>query len=117
MEFSANLASQHRSSFGCKYLQRQANREAGSSAFFALHNDAASHHLAETLTDHKAESGPSVLLGGGRIGLGEWLEEPLELRLGHPDPAVFHADYRAILFPARVDHNHSIPCEFRGIAH
>ena len=48
----------------------------------------AAHQPAEVAADRQPQPGPAVLAPGGRLGLGERLEQPPELLLGHPDPGV-----------------------------
>ena len=50
--------------------------------------------------DRQPEPGPAVLAPGGGLGLGERLEQPAELLLGHPDPGVGDGEGQPVARPA-----------------
>src|SRR6478735_5323521 len=53
---------------------RKPDRERRTLAGLALDRDVAPHHLAEAFADREPKTGAAVFAGGGRIGLGEFVE-------------------------------------------
>ena len=53
----------------------QPDRESRATAGRALDGDVAAHHLTKAFTDREPKARAAIFAGGGRIGLGEFLEQ------------------------------------------
>ena len=62
--------------------------ESGSFTELALSLDVTAEHSAKSATDGEAEACASVFACGGFVGLGEWFEEPFNLRRLHSNACV-----------------------------
>jgi hypothetical protein len=101
-------------------LGRQADGEGRPLARYARHPDIAAHQPAQPAADREPEPGPAELPRRRRVGLGEFLEQPAELFLGHADAGVGDGEIDPVLtglFRARNTQPHRAALgEFAGIA-
>src|SRR6187549_2494363 len=70
------------------HRMRHPHRERRPLAVDAGDGDVAAHHAAEMARDGEAQAGPAVLAPRARFRLGERLEQPGELLLGHANARV-----------------------------
>ena len=73
-----------------RYESRQPHRERRALAVGALDRQIPAHQSAEMPTDRQPQPGPTVLAPGAGLRLGERLEQPPQLLLGHPNPRIRH---------------------------
>ena len=76
---------------------RQLHREveAGTLAGLAFDADFAAHHLHQLTGDRQAQPGAAVLARGGAVGLGEGIEQLVDLLLGDADAGVDDRELQA----------------------
>ena len=58
-----------------------------------MYRNASAHHPAEPLTDRETEAGSPVFAGGGRVDLGEFLEQFFHLCRRHTNAGIRHRDF------------------------
>lgn len=74
----------------------QSDGENGAFAGFAGDGEIAIHHETELLADDQAQAGAAIFPGGGRVGLGERLEQFGELISVHANPGINHFEHDLI---------------------